>query len=115
MENRRSEPSVGGGANREDAGMITSAQSSLRNVRLAVLLVVFLTASSLSAQVVTVTIQGRVYDTTGAAISQANVSVTNPATGFSRSATASATGDYQISALAAMWTLTLPSGRSLKR
>src|SRR5437667_2672652 len=99
MENRRSEPSVGGGANREDAGMITSAQSSLRNVRLAVLLVVFLTASSLSAQVVTVTIQGRVYDTTGAAISQANVSVTNPATGFSRSATASATGDYQISAL----------------
>src|SRR5437016_3305709 len=99
MENRRSEPSVGGGANREDAGMTTSAQSSLCNVRLAVLLVVFLTASSLSAQVVTVTIQGRVYDTTGAAISQANVSVTNPATGFSRSATASATGDYQISAL----------------
>ncbi len=79
--------------------MTTSAQSSLRNVRLAVLLVVFLTASSLSAQVVTVTIQGRVYDTTGAAISQANVSVTNPATGFSRSATASATGEYQISAL----------------
>src|SRR6059058_3149948 len=100
MENRKSEPSVGGGANREDAGMTTtSAQSSLCNVRLAVLLVVFLTASSLSAQVVTVTIQGRVYDTTGAAISQANVSVTNPATGFSRSATASATGDYQISAL----------------
>src|SRR3989441_8445857 len=100
MENRKSEPSVGGGANREDAGMTTtSAQSSLCNVRLAVLLVVFLAASSLSAQVVTVTIQGRVYDTTGAAIPQANVSVTNPATGFSRSATASATGDYQISAL----------------
>src|SRR5438477_6585764 len=100
MENRRSEPSVGGGANREDAGMTTtSAQSSLCNVRLAVLLVVFLTASSLSAQVVTVTIQGWVYDTTGAAISQANVSVTNPATGFSRSATASATGEYQISGL----------------
>src|SRR5437879_13023163 len=77
----------------------TSAQSSLCNVRLAVLLVCFPTASSLCAQVVTVTIQGRVYDTTGASISQANVSVTNPATGFSRSATASATGDYQISAL----------------
>src|SRR2546429_4903775 len=99
MENRRSEPSVGGGANGEDAGMTTSAQSSLRNVRLAVLLVVFLTASSLSAQVVTVTIQGRVYDTTGAAISQANVAVTTRATGCSRSATASATGDYQISGL----------------
>src|SRR5947207_3391827 len=100
MENRKSEPSVGGGANREDAGMITtSAQSSLRNLRLAALVAVLLMASVLSAQVVTVTIQGRVYDTTGAAISQANVSVTNPATGFSRSATASATGDYQISAL----------------
>src|SRR5437016_5690839 len=97
MENRRSEPSVGGGANREDAGMTTSAHSSLYNVRLAVLLAVLLAASSLSAQVVTVTIQGRVYDTTGAAIPQANVSVTNPATGFSRSATASATGEYQIS------------------
>src|SRR5438105_13044673 len=79
--------------------MTTSAHSSLCNVRLAVLLAVLLTASSLSAQVVTVTIQGRVYDTTGAAISQANVSVTNPATGFSRSATASATGEYQISGL----------------
>src|SRR5436189_2020663 len=99
MENRRSEPSVGGGANRRDAGMPTSAQSSLRNLRLAALVAVLLMASVLSAQVVTVTIQGRVYDTTGAAISQANVSVTNPATGFSRSATASATGDYQISAL----------------
>src|SRR5438046_8653946 len=99
MENRRSEPSVGGGANREDAGMTTSAQSSLRNVRLAVLLVVFLTASSLSAQVVTVTIQGWVYATTGAAISHANVSVTHQAAEFCRSAAASATGDYQIAAL----------------
>src|SRR5438552_5483689 len=100
MENRKSEPGVGGGANREDAGMTTtSAHSSLYNLRLAVLLAVLLAASSLSAQVVTVTIQGRVYDTTGAEIPQANVSVTNPATGFSRSATASATGEYQISAL----------------
>src|SRR5436309_13365246 len=100
MENRRSEPSVGGGANREDAGMTTSAQSSLRNVRLAALLVVFLTASSLSAQVVTMTIQGLVYDTTGAAISQANVSEKNPATGSARSATASAHGECRIAGLA---------------
>ena len=77
----------------------TSAQSSLRNLRLAALVAVLLMASVLSAQVVTVTIQGRVYDTTGAAIPQANVSVTNPATGFFRSATASATGEYQISGL----------------
>ena len=48
---------------------------------------------------VTVTIQGRVYDTTGAAISQAAVTVVNPATGFSRATTASSTGDYQISSL----------------
>src|SRR5437879_13604494 len=100
MENRKPEPGVGGGANREDAGMTTtSAQSSLCNVRLAVLLAVFLTASSLSAQVVTVTIQGRVYDTTGAAISQANVSVTHPDTVFSLSSNASAPGDYPIAGL----------------
>src|SRR6266852_1157505 len=53
----------------------------------------------LQAQVVTVTIQGRVYDATGAAISQASVTVVNAATGFSRSATATATGDYQITSL----------------
>jgi outer membrane receptor protein involved in Fe transport len=53
----------------------------------------------LQAQVVSVTIQGRVYDTTGAAISQATVTVVNVATGFSRSATATATGDYQITSL----------------
>ena len=44
----------------------------------------------LHAQMVTVTIQGRIYDTTGAAISQASVTAVNTATGFSRSATASA-------------------------
>jgi Carboxypeptidase regulatory-like domain len=53
----------------------------------------------LHAQVVTVTIEGRIYDTTGAAISQASVTAVNTATGFSRSATASVTGDYQISFL----------------
>jgi hypothetical protein len=51
------------------------------------------------AQVVTVTIQGRVYDATGAAISQASVSAVNAATGFSRSVTATATGDYQVTSL----------------
>src|SRR5712692_6542098 len=58
-------------------------------------------ALPLHAQVVTVTVQGRVYDTTGAAISLASVTAVNAATGFSRSATASATGDYQISFLPA--------------
>jgi hypothetical protein len=53
----------------------------------------------LHAQVVTVTIEGRVYDTTGAAITQAAVSAVNADTGFVRSTTATATGDYQISSL----------------
>ena len=60
-----------------------------------------LAAPEVQAQVVTVTVQGRVYDTTGAAISLASVTAVNAATGFSRSAIASATGDYQISFLPA--------------
>ena len=56
-------------------------------------------ALPLHAQVVTVTIQGRIYDPSGAAISQGSVTVVNTATGFSRSATASDTGDYEISFL----------------
>ena len=51
------------------------------------------------AQVVTATIQGRVYDTSGAAISDATVTAANPATGLTRSTTASPTGDYQITLL----------------
>ena len=77
----------------------TSARSSFFQLCRSTFLAVLIVASALHAQVVTVTIQGRVYDTTGAAISQANVSVTNTATGFARSATASATGEYQIAGL----------------
>ena len=54
---------------------------------------------SVVAQTVNVTIQGRVYDSTGAAIPQAAVSAVNAATGFSRSATATSTGEYQIASL----------------
>ncbi len=54
---------------------------------------------TVQAQVVTVSIQGRVYDSTGAAISEAIVKAVNGATGFSRTVTASAMGDYQISFL----------------
>ena len=53
----------------------------------------------LHAQVVTVSVQGRVYDPTGAAIPAANITVVNSETGFSRSMTATAGGDYQFSAL----------------
>ena len=69
--------------------------------RKSALCVILLASLSLTlpAQVVTVTIQGRVYDTTGAAISDAAVRAVNSETGFSRAVTASATGDYQISFL----------------
>src|SRR5437667_7527695 len=53
------------------------------------------------AQVVTATIQGRVYDPSGPAISDATVTAVNPATGLTRSTTASATGDYEITLLPA--------------
>jgi hypothetical protein len=56
-------------------------------------------AIPLYSQVVTVTVQGRIYDTTGAAISGATVTAVNEATGLSRTATATVTGDYQFSSL----------------
>jgi Carboxypeptidase regulatory-like domain/TonB dependent receptor len=56
-------------------------------------------STPVAAQTVNVTIQGRVYDSTGAAIPQATVSAANAATGFSRSTTATSTGDYQIASL----------------
>lgn len=66
----------------------------------AVVLVVLVAATVPAvAQVVTASIQGRVYDVTGAAISGATLTVTNTATGLSRSTPATPTGDYQISLL----------------
>jgi len=55
--------------------------------------------SWLGAQTVTSSIQGRVYDTTGAAIPDASVTAANTETGVSHKTTASATGDYQIALL----------------
>src|SRR6476646_4516334 len=56
-------------------------------------------AGSMHAQVTTVAVQGRIYDSTGAAIPQAGVTAANAATGLTRDVTASATGDYVISTL----------------
>ncbi|MFY9562118.1 MAG: carboxypeptidase regulatory-like domain-containing protein [Terriglobales bacterium] len=53
----------------------------------------------LGAQTVTSSVQGRVYDSTGAAISGASVTAVNTDTGVSRTTTASGTGDYQITLL----------------
>lgn len=62
-------------------------------------IIVWLASLPVTAQVVTVTVQGRVYDSSGAAISQATVTAVNAATGFSRGTTGNAVGDYQIALL----------------
>jgi len=57
------------------------------------------TATWLGAQTVTSSIQGRVYDATGATITGASVSAVNADTGVSRTSDGTATGDYQITLL----------------
>ena len=79
-----------------------AGSSAWQQMRRASVLYWFLAAVSIGsavAQVVNVTVQGRVYDSTGAAIPQATVTAVNTATGLSRSATASVMGDYQIALL----------------
>jgi hypothetical protein len=65
----------------------------------AVLAVLVAAARPAAAQVVTASVQGRVYDVTGAAIPEAKLVLANTATGLSRSTLASPTGDYQIALL----------------
>jgi hypothetical protein len=50
---------------------------------------------------VTATLSGRVTDASGGSVAKANITVTNSATGFSRSAQASDAGEYSIPALPA--------------
>ena len=57
--------------------------------------VLVLIATSVSAQVVTGTISGRVTDSTGATIPAATVQVQNTETGFSRSVPTDAAGRYE--------------------
>jgi hypothetical protein len=65
----------------------------------AVLAVLLAAALPAAAQVVTASVQGRVYDVTGAAIPEAKLVVVNTATGLSRSTLAAPTGDYQVALL----------------
>jgi hypothetical protein len=85
------------------AGTPGSVQSSLFHRccwGAVVYLLLFLSVSSwLGAQAITSSIQGRVYDTTGAAIPDASVTAVNAETGVSHKASASALGDYQITLL----------------
>ncbi len=58
-----------------------------------------LACNLLMGQVVTVSLQGRVYDATGAAVPDANITAVDSATGLTRVNRSSAMGDYQIQSL----------------
>jgi outer membrane receptor protein involved in Fe transport len=58
-------------------------------------------ATDASGQAVTATLSGRITDASGGSIARASVTVLNAATGFSRSAQSSDTGEYTIPALPA--------------
>jgi carboxypeptidase family protein len=81
------------------AGTAGVAKSCLFRHMWLTLCLLAVAASWLGAQTVSSSVQGRVYDTTGAAISEASVTVVNSETGISRTVHASATGDYQITLL----------------
>src|SRR5579859_2790515 len=80
-------------------GSVTRTQFSRSLTWVFCLVAVIVAALPGMAQVVTVTVQGRVYDSSGAAIAQASVTAVNAATGLSRVTTASTVGDYQITLL----------------
>jgi hypothetical protein len=74
--------------------------SSHRRLGLAASLCLLIAASTwLGAQTVTSSIQGRVYDASGAAIAAASITAVNADTGVSRTTDATSTGDYQITLL----------------
>src|SRR6266403_6118710 len=82
------------------AGTSSSHYFSLSRLGLTACLCLLLaTATWLGAQTVTSSIQGRVYDATGATITGASVSAVNADTGVSRTTEATSTGDYQITLL----------------
>jgi len=58
-------------------------------------------APGASGQAINATLSGKIVDTSGGSIGKATVTATNKATGFSRSATTSDTGDYSIPSLPA--------------
>jgi len=68
-----------------------------------VLLLVFLSASAPAAlgQAVTATLSGKIADTSGGSIAKAAVTISNTATGFSRTTQSSEAGEYTIPALPA--------------
>jgi Carboxypeptidase regulatory-like domain len=72
-------------------------------VYLSVLLLVFLGAIAPAAmgQAVTATLSGKIADSSGGSIAKASITISNTATGFSRSAQSSDAGEYSIPSLPA--------------
>src|SRR5215813_1404176 len=83
--------------------LIPQSYRNLETIFVAIVcLGLFLATSSWTmAQTVNGSLQGRVLDSTGAAIAEATVTAVNAATGLTRSATSNAVGDYQIEGLPA--------------
>jgi carboxypeptidase family protein/TonB-dependent receptor-like protein len=73
--------------------------STCRSRSLIVLALALFLASLGNAQTVTATLSGRVSDSSGAVLPKAAVKAVNRATGITRTAVSSASGDYQISLL----------------
>src|SRR5579872_7115521 len=68
-------------------------------ISIALLFLALVTAPGSWSQVITGTILGTVTDESGAVLSDATVTVTNVATGFTREVVTSSTGDYEIAFL----------------
>ncbi|HMD31773.1 MAG TPA: carboxypeptidase regulatory-like domain-containing protein, partial [Candidatus Acidoferrales bacterium] len=68
-----------------------------------------------SAQTVTATLSGHVLDSSGSAIPNSEVTATNTATGFTRSASASGEGEYLITALPAGTYTVTASAKGFKK
>ena len=62
-------------------------------------LFIFVLSSYLAAQLSTATINGTVVDSSGAVVTKAQITVSNPATGFSRQTVSGAAGDYSVTLL----------------
>ncbi len=63
-------------------------------------LVIFTASACLWAQETTGSLNGTIFDSQGAALAKAKITVTNPTTGFAQSAVSGATGGYRIPFLA---------------
>src|SRR5690242_18343816 len=93
---RSDQQGVGSSEVRAAMGVRQPSQTRFGFTLIATLL---LLGTLVQAQVVTVALQGRVFDTTGAAVPGATVTAVDTATGLTRTTNASSMGDYQVQSL----------------